>query len=56
MSRPFNPRVFCISCGHDWGVAEEVCPRCGFDPVNNLFDREKQVEAEELWDLMQQHR
>jgi hypothetical protein len=40
-----DPDRFCIDCGHPWGATEEICPSCGFDPVNNEEDDNRNEQA-----------
>lgn len=42
-----DPDKFCIMCGHRWGIMEETCPECGFDPVGNYDDEEANDKARE---------
>lgn len=39
-----DPRKYCVGCGHRYGVADEYCERCGFDPIG--VDEAEQEAAE----------
>lgn len=40
-----NPDTSCVNCGHLWGITEESCPECGFDPVGNDADGDRNEDA-----------
>lgn len=48
----FNPEQRCISCNRFWNAADEACPQCGFDPVNDEDDAKAYEEAVELYKQM----
>jgi hypothetical protein len=50
---PFNPSLYCPSCGTSWGIVDETCGNCGFDPVSNEDDAAFYEEALDLYTQMQ---
>lgn len=40
-----DPVMFCIKCDRRYGVAEEYCSGCGFDPIDGGADETAQYEA-----------
>lgn len=52
MTRKLSPRLYCIECSYEYGMTDEICESCGFDPVDNEQDAEWQAMAEREWDLL----
>jgi len=47
-----NPQIFCICCGHRYGVADEFCTCCDFDPIDGAegeTEQDKAIEKYEAW-------
>lgn len=55
-SPTFNPEEYCPACSYRWGIEDETCTNCGFDPVNNGEDAEMYDEAVILWKRMKELR
>lgn len=46
-----DPRTHCIDCDRQYRFHEEYCSGCGFNPCDSAADEERQIDAEENWDL-----
>jgi len=46
-----NPIEYCIDCGHRYGIADESCTNCGFDPIDEGEDEARQAAAESQYEL-----
>ena len=44
-----DPDDYCIRCERRYGVTEESCSSCGFDPVNSEEDENENEIARHLW-------
>ena len=51
-----DPNEFCVNCGAAYGVTDECCPQCQFDPVNDEKDGERHEEALRRYSLQQRER
>lgn len=40
-----DPKDYCIRCDRRYGLTEESCSGCGFDPIDGGSDEEAQEEA-----------
>lgn len=49
----YNPDDYCVRCHRRYGVTEECCSGCGFDPVNSEEDENENEIARHLWRVKQ---
>lgn len=40
-----NPEDYCQQCWHRYGIVDEKCKNCGFDPINDEEDAEAYEKA-----------